>query len=171
RPKSEVDGIMNLLRRYLKDAFGFKDENIRIRFIGARDRLADDIIASMEEIEEVSKNNDGLFLNVALNYGGREEITHAAKKIAHGVASGGISPDDVDEALFESCTYTAGQPPVDMILRPSGEKRISNFLLWQCAYSEFVYLDTLWPDFTTEMLDAAIAEYATRKRRFGNSQS
>lgn len=167
RPQEEVDAIMNLLRRYLKDAFGFKDENIKINFIGDRTRLAQDIVASMEEIEETSRNNTGLILNVALNYGGRDEILHAARSLAADVQTGTLSPDNIDEPLFESRLFTAGQPPVDMILRPSGEERLSNFLLWQCAYSEFVYMDTLWPDFTPKKLDQAIEEYAKRKRRFG----
>ncbi len=167
RPQDEVDMIMNLLRRYLKDAFGFKGENIRITFIGDRGRLAPDIVASMEEIEETSRGNTGLFLNVAINYGGREEIVRAARSLAADARDGALAPEEIDEALFEGRTYLAGQPPVDLILRPSGEERLSNFLLWQCAYSEFVFMDTLWPDFTPRELDRAIAEYAGRKRRFG----
>ncbi len=167
RPQSEVDAIMNLLRRYLKDAFGFKGENFKINFIGERSRLAPDIIEKIEEIEETSKNNTGLILNVALNYGGRDEIVHAARSLGREILSGKIKPEEIDEAAFESFTYTAGQPPVDLILRPSGEQRISNFLLWQCAYSEFVYMDTLWPDFTPADLDRAIREYSGRQRRFG----
>lgn len=167
RPQEEVDGIMNLLRKYLKDVFGFHGENIRIRFIGERERLAPDIVALMEEIEETSRERTGLQLNIALNYGGRDEIARAARQLAREVRSGALRPEDIDEAAVERCTFTAGQPPLDMILRPSGEQRISNFLLWQCAYSEFVYMDTLWPDFTPKKLDEALAEYARRKRRFG----
>ncbi|MEG2677222.1 MAG: isoprenyl transferase [Oscillospiraceae bacterium] len=167
RPKQEVDSIMNLLRKYLKDAFGFKGENIKINFIGERTRLAQDILEQMENIENTSKNNTGLILNVALNYGGRDEIIHAAKCLCKAVESGEISIDDIDESCFDRYTYTAAQPPVDLILRPSGEQRISNFLLWHCAYSEFIYMDTLWPDFSTDDLDKAIEEYSQRKRRFG----
>lgn len=167
RPKEEVDAIMGLLRKYLHDAFGFKGENIKINFIGDRTRLDGDIVELMKEIEETSKNNTGLILNVAVNYGGRDEIVSAARRIAEDVKSGALKTNEIDEARFESYTYTHGQPEVDLILRPSGEERISNFLLWQCAYSEFVYMDTLWPDFTPKDLDRAIAEFSKRKRRFG----
>ncbi len=167
RPEKEVKSIMDILRRYLADAFGFKDENIRIKFIGERQRLDSDIVEKIAEIEDISKDNDGLLLNIAVNYGGREEIVSAAKKLCSAVSEGRLSPDDIDEKLFESMTYTADCPPVDLILRPSGEERISNFLLWQCAYSEFVFMDVLWPDFTAKHLDKALEEYANRKRRFG----
>ncbi|MEA4911602.1 MAG: isoprenyl transferase [Oscillospiraceae bacterium] len=167
RPQDEVDAIMDLLRKYLHDAFGFQGENIKINFIGDRSRLADDIVALMEEIERTSRDNTGLILNVGVNYGGRDEIVRAAARIAADASSGALRPDAVDEAVFESYTDTAGQPPVDMILRPSGEQRISNFLLWQCAYSEFIYMDTLWPDFTPQLLDKAITEFSHRRRRFG----
>ncbi len=167
RPKEEVDSIMSLLRKYLHDAFGFKGENIKINFIGERTRLDSDIIELMNEIEETSKNNTGLILNVAVNYGGRDEIVFAARKLAEDVKNGKVSMSEIDETLFESYTYTHGQPQVDLILRPSGEERISNFLLWQCAYSEFVYMNTLWPDFTAKDLDKAIEEFSKRKRRFG----
>ncbi|MEG1017872.1 MAG: polyprenyl diphosphate synthase, partial [Oscillospiraceae bacterium] len=129
RPQAEVDSIMNLLRRYLKDVFGFKGENIKIRFIGERDRLDSDIIVLMEKIESISKDNTGLVLNIALNYGGRDEIVSAAKKVCAEVLSGQVKIDEIDEDCFAQNTYTAGQPEVDFILRPSGEQRISNFLL------------------------------------------
>ena len=123
--------------------------------------------ALMEEIEEFSKNNTGLILNVAINYGGRDEIVSAARAAAERVKAGELQPEDITEELFESLTYTADSPPLDLILRPSGEQRISNFLLWQCAYSEFVYMDTLWPDVTPKDLDLAIEEFGRRSRRFG----
>lgn len=167
RPKDEVDSIMNLLRTYLKNAFNFKGENIKMRFIGDRTRLDADMLEMMMRLEKTSENNTGLILNIALNYGGREEIVHAAKAAATLVQKGMLEPDDIDEKLFDSLTYTAECPAVDLILRPSGEQRISNFMLWQCAYSEFVYMDTLWPDFTPEKLMDAIKEYSGRKRRFG----
>lgn len=167
RPQDEVDAIMALLRSYLDDAFGFKDENIKILFMGDRAKLDADIQDLMAEIETVSQDNTGLILNVAVNYGGRDEIVAAARTLAEGVRRGELEPEEIDQAAFDACTATAGQPPVDMILRPSGEHRISNFLLWQCAYSEFVYMDTLWPDFTPQLLDEAIAEYQSRTRRFG----
>lgn len=167
RPQQEVDAIMALLRTYLDDAFGFKDENIRILFIGDRTRLDDDIRALMAEIEETSKDHTGLTLNVAVNYGGRDEIVRAAARLAQKACDDKLAVCDIDADAFDAETYTAGQPPVDMILRPSGEHRLSNFMLWQCAYSEFVYMDTLWPDFTPALLDEAIEEYGRRKRRFG----
>ncbi len=167
RPKDEVDSIMALLKKYLDDAFGFKDENIKIVFIGNRSRLDETIVALMQEIEDVSKDHTGLILNVAINYGGREEILNAGRKIAELAQRGEVLPDEIDEAYFESLLYTYGSPPLDMVLRPSGEQRISNFMLWQCAYSEFIYMNTLWPDFTADDLDQAIDEFNSRSRRFG----
>ncbi len=167
RPKSEVDAIMNLLRKYLKDAFGFKGENIKITFIGEREKLADDIIKLMNEIEQVSKDNTGLKLNVAINYGGRDEILHAAKELAKRAKDNELDISSITEQEFERYLYTSNSPPVDLILRPSGEQRISNFLLWQCAYSEFVYMDVLWPDFSVKDLDKAIDSFSMRSRRFG----
>jgi len=167
RPKEEVEAIMSLFRKYLEDFFTFKGENIKIRFIGDRSSLASDIQKSMAKIEDKSKDKTGLILNIAINYGGRAEIIGAAKQLAKLAKDGEIDPDAIDDNMFESQLYTAGQPPVDIILRPSGEHRISNFLLWQCAYSEFIYMDTLWPDFTPQVLDKAIEEYNSRSRRFG----
>ena len=158
---------MNLLRKYLNDADLFKDENIRIRFIGDITALADDLQKEILHIEDYSRNNDGLLLNIAVNYGGRQEIVFAARSLAKDVLEGKISPEDIDENMFNDRVFTNDCPPVDMILRPSGEERISNFLLWQCAYSEFVYMDVLWPDFTPADLDKAIEEYSNRQRRFG----
>ena len=167
RSKDEVDSIMNILRRYLRDAFDLEGETIRVRFIGRRDRLEKDILSLMEEIEDGSRDNTGLILNIAVDYGGRDEIAHAAREAAKMVLEGRISPDDIDEDLIDSLTYTSCCPPLDLLLRPSGEERISNFMLWQCAYAEFVYMDTLWPDFTPELLDKAIEEFNSRNRRFG----
>ncbi len=167
RPPEEVEAIMNLLRKYISDAELFKDENIRIKFIGNIAGLEDDLQKEIARIEDKSRDNDGLLLNIAVNYGGRQEIVFAAKSLARDVLNGKISPDDIDEDMFESRTFTSDCPPVDMILRPSGEERISNFLLWQCAYSEFVYMDVLWPDFSPANLDKAIDEYSNRQRRFG----
>ena len=167
RPAEEVSAIMSLFKKYLADAFSFKDENIRMRFIGDREALGEDIRKFMAELEDISKNNTGLVLNIAINYGGRAEIVRAAKSLAKKAAEGTLVLDNIGEDMFENELYTANQPPVDIILRPSGEHRISNFLLWQCAYSEFIYMDTLWPDFTPALLDEAIAEYQRRTRRFG----
>ncbi len=167
RSKDEVDSIMNILRRYLKDAFDLEGETIRVRFIGRRDRLAADILSLMEEIEDGSRDNPGLILNIAVDYGGRDEIVQAARQTAALAAEGKISPDDIDEDMFDSMMFTSCCPPLDLLLRPSGEERISNFMLWQCAYAEFVYMDVLWPDFTPAHLDMAIEEFRSRNRRFG----
>ena len=163
RPKSEVDGIMNLLRDYLKDAENFKDENIKVNFIGDRTPLADDIKELMIKNEEGSKNATGLTLNIAINYGGRDEITNAVKKI---VASG-IKPEDVTEDVISDNLYTAGMPDPDFIIRPSGEFRLSNYLIWQSAYAEYWFSDILWPEFTAKHLEKAIDDYNRRNRRFG----
>lgn len=163
RPKEEVDGIMDLLRDYLKDAENFKDENIRVRFIGDRTPLADDIKALMLKNEDGSKNATGLKLNIAVNYGGRDEIVHAVKQII----ADGTAESDVNEQLISSKLYTAGMPDPDFIIRPSGEYRTSNYLLWQSAYSEYQFSDILWPDFKPHHLERAIEDFNHRSRRFG----
>ena len=167
RSKEEVDALMDLFYRYLIDAFDQKDETIRIHFIGRRDRLSDKLLDLMKQIEKSSADNQGLILNIAIDYGGRDEITHAAKAALSRVLDGDLAPEDIDEAVFEEGLYTHDSPDVDFILRPSGEKRLSNFLLWQAAYAELIFMDVLWPDFTPELLDKAIAEYSERNRRFG----
>lgn len=159
---------MNLLREYLKESLAdFKKENIRTRFIGDRSVLADDIRELMKEAEEATAEKTGMILNIAINYGGRAELTTAMRAMADEVKNGTLSSEDIDEACVEAHLYTAGQPPVDLILRPSGEYRLSNFLIWQCAYAEYVFDEILWPDFSTKDLDRALAEYAGRHRRFG----
>lgn len=163
RPQDEVNGIMNLLRDYLKDAENFKDENIRVRFIGNLEPLADDIKALIHKNEELSKNATGLNLNIAINYGGRDEITNAVKSIV----KSGISEADIDEDVISQNLYTKDMPDPDFIIRPSGEYRLSNYLIWQSAYAEFWFSDILWPDFTPKHLDKAIEEYSKRNRRFG----
>ena len=168
RPQDEVDSIMNLLRQYLKESLAdFKQENIVVRFIGGREELAKDILALIEEAEESTAHKNGMTLNIALNYGGQQEITMAARTLAEKVADGALNPADIDEKMLEQALYTADQPPVDLILRPSGEYRLSNFLIWQSAYAEFVFMDVLWPDFKESDLDRAFEEYARRDRRFG----
>ncbi len=169
RPPEEVDAIMNLLRDYLKESLAdFKKENIRTRFIGDRAPLAEDIRALMEEAEDVTAHKDGMVLNIALNYGGQQEIVHAARTLAQKAVDGEISAADIDERMLETALYTGEQPPVDLILRPSGEYRLSNFLIWQSAYAEYVFMDDiLWPDFREKDIDAAFAEYSRRHRRFG----
>ena len=171
RPREEVDAIMNLLRDYLKESLAdFKTENIRTRFIGDRSMLAADIVALMEEAEEVTAHKTGMTLNIAINYGGRAELVTAVKALAADVAAGRKQADEIDEQLIADYLYTAGQPDPDLILRPSGEYRTSNFLLWQSAYAEYVFMDDiLWPDFKESDLDRAIELYAGRSRRFGGT--
>ena len=171
RPKEEVDAIMNLLREYLRESLAdFQAENIRTRFIGDRSMLADDIVALMEEAESVTAHKTGMTLNIALNYGGRAEVVQAVKGLAQAVQNGELAVGDIDEQAISDALYTAGQPDPDLILRPSGEYRTSNFLLWQSAYAEYVFMDDiLWPDFSEQDIDRAIEIYAHRNRRFGGT--
>ncbi len=163
RPADEVEGIMNLLRDYLKDAENFKDENIKVKFIGNLEPLADDIKALIKKNEDGSKNATGLTLNIAINYGGRDEITNAVK----GIINEGIKAEDITEDTVSKHLYTKGMPDPDFIIRPSGEYRLSNYLIWQSAYAEYWFSDILWPDFTTKHLDKAIDDFNKRNRRFG----
>lgn len=169
RPKEEVDAIMNLLRDYLKESLkDFKKENIRTRFIGDFAPLAQDIRDLMAEAEESTAHKTGMTLNIAINYGGRLELVQATQRLVQDVQEGRLSPEEIDEAAINDRLYTAGQPDPDLILRPSGEYRLSNFLIWQSAYAEYVFMDDiLWPDFSAADLDRAIAEYSRRHRRFG----
>ena len=168
RPQAEVDAIMNLLRDYLKESLSdFTKENIRTRFIGDRTPLAADIRELMAEAEELTREKTGMVLNIAVNYGGRQEIVQAARSLASDVAQGRLSPDEVTEETLSARMYTGNQPDPDLILRPSGETRTSNFLLWQSAYAEYLFMDVLWPDFKPADLDRALEEYAHRNRRFG----
>lgn len=167
RPASEVDAIMNLLREMLHSADQYRRENVRLRVIGDRSALAPDLLREIESAECESAGRTGMTVNMAINYGGREEIARAARLLAEQVKDGTLSPEEIGEKQVAAALYTAGQPELDLLIRPSGEKRISNFLLWQCAYAEFVFMDILWPDFTPADLDAAIEEYRRRHRRFG----
>lgn len=167
RPKEEVDGIMNILRDYLRDSKNFKDENIKVKFIGDLTALDDDIVELIKESEEGSENATGLKLNIALNYGGRDELVHAIKKIVDKTTEGEIKIDDITECMVSDNLYTAGMPDPDIIIRPSGEYRLSNYLIWQAAYSEYWFSDVLWPDFKPKHLEAAIDDYNKRHRRFG----
>lgn len=167
RPASEVDAIMNLLREMLHSADQYRRENVRLRVIGDRSALAPDLLREIESAERESAGRTGMTVNMAINYGGREEISRAARLLAEQVKDGTLSPEEIGEKQVAAALYTAGQPELDLLIRPSGEKRISNFLLWQCAYAEFVFMDILWPDFTPADLDAAIEEYRRRHRRFG----
>lgn len=163
RPKDEVESIMNLLRDYLKDAENFKSDNIKVKFIGNLEPLADDIKELIKKDEDGSKDATGLKLNIAINYGGRDEITNAVKKIA----LSGANPEDITEQTISDNLYTAGMPDPDFIIRPSGEYRLSNYLIWQSAYAEYWFSDVLWPDFTPKHLEKAIDDYNHRNRRFG----
>ena len=168
RPAAEVDDLMSLLRFYLRREIGsLAEQGVRLRFIGSRERLAPDIITEIEQSEARTRANSGLTLVVALNYGSHEEIVQAARSLAEDVAKGALRPADIDEAMFAARLSTADIPNPDLLIRTSGEQRLSNFLLWQAAYSELVFLDTCWPDFSRESLDQAIREFHRRDRRFG----
>lgn len=163
RPKEEVDTIMNIFRDYLKDSANFKKENIMLKFIGDRSGMPEDIVKLMEQAEYDSKDATGLKCYMAINYGGRDELVHAVRDIV----KEGISTADITEDTISSHIYTKDYPDPELIIRPSGEYRLSNFLIWQAAYSEFWFSNVLWPDFTTKDLDKAIEDYNTRNRRFG----
>ena len=167
RPQNEVNAIMELLRSYLKEASKQTRKDARLLFLGDRTPLADDLQRLMEKVERESANNTGITICIALNYGGRAEIVNSARELARMAAQGKLDPDSIDESLFESYLYTGGIPDPDLLIRPSGELRLSNFLLWQLASTEFVFQDVLWPDFTTAHLDQAIDQYTKRNRRFG----
>ena len=167
RPQEEIDGLMKLFKQYLIDAFDYEKENDRIIFLGDKSAFNQELRDLMVEIEEKTASKTGMIINLALNYGSRNEIVMACKELAGLVKEGEINVEDITEEKFSEYLYTKNQPDPDFILRPSGEKRISNFLLWQCAYSEFIYMDVLWPDFTRKDLDNAIEEFNRRNRRFG----
>ena len=171
RPPEEVSGIMDLFREYLREAEEREQENaqkgLRIRYIGEREGLADDILELVDELERGSADKVRTTVNIAINYGGRNEILSACKRLAEQCARGERTPESLTEQDISDNLYTAGQPDPDLIIRPSGEFRLSNFLIWQAAYSEFIYSDILWPDYTEQDFDAALEEYAHRSRRFG----
>lgn len=171
RPPEEVKALMDLFRAYLREAEERQEENIvkgmRIHFIGHREGVPDDILSLFDTTERESKDADRIDVNIAINYGGRLEIVDAVKKIAQKVKDGEMEPEDITEQDISDNIYTAGQADPDLIIRPSGEYRLSNFLLWQSAYSEFWFSDILWPDFTEADLDRAIDDYNNRTRRFG----
>jgi len=171
RPATEIADLMGLLRLYLrKEVETLNKQGARLIVIGDRHRLAPDIVQAIEEAEEKTASNTKITIILALSYGGRAEIVDAARKIAERVQSGELSADQIDENVFDSALTTHGFPDPDLLIRTSGEQRISNFLLWQLAYAEFVFIDKLWPDFTAEDLQNAVEEYAKRERRYGTSQ-
>lgn len=168
RPKAEVDNLMNLLYEYLQMAEEkFAGKNIILRVIGDRSALSDKINKAIDHAIEITNGNTGIILNMALNYGGRDEIVRVARTAAEEVKNGTLNPDDITEDYMSSHMYTADCPPVDLIIRPSGEQRLSNFLLWQSAYAELWYSDINWPDFSEEDMNRAILDYQKRNRRFG----
>ena len=168
RPKEEVDALMNLLRNYMKTCLKTAEKNrMRVRVLGDKTALDDDIRSRIAELEEATKNNDGLNFQIALNYGSRDEMVRAMKKMCMDVKEGKLDAEQIDEKSFESYLDTHDIPDPDLMIRTSGEQRLSNYLLWQLAYSEFYFTDVLWPDFTKEDLAEAIAYYNGRDRRFG----
>lgn len=172
RPESEVSDLMGLLRRYLKSEIAeLHAKNIRFRVIGERARLAPDIQALVADAEQMTASNDKLTLTLALSYGGRSEIADSARRIAQSVKLGLLEPEAIDEKLFESYLWSVGLPDPDLLIRTSGEQRISNFLLWQCAYTEFYYTDIHWPDFDEAVFTEAVEEFRKRDRRFGATAS
>ena len=172
RPATEVDDLMGLLRRYLQAELNrLHSENIRLRVIGDRGRLPEDVVRQIAEAETLTQDGVRLNLTIALSYGGRQDILSAARSLAQEVAAGRLDPDDIDEANFTAALSTAGIPDPDLLVRTSGEQRISNFLLWQSAYSELVFLNKLWPDFGKEDLADAVREFQRRDRRYGATAS
>jgi undecaprenyl diphosphate synthase len=170
RPLAEVDDLMGLLRHYLRGEIAELHGNgVRLRVIGDRARLSPDIVSLIDNAEALTRDNRGVSLTVALSYGGRAEIAAAVRAIAGKAAAGAIAVDAIDEALIADHLFTADLPDPDLLIRTSGEQRISNFLLWQCAYAELVFTKTLWPDFGHDELAKAIAEYSGRERRYGAS--
>jgi undecaprenyl diphosphate synthase len=168
RPVAEVSELMALLRAYIdSDLERLTNEGVRLKIMGQREGLDIDIQKMIDNAEQRTRDNDLFQLQVAFNYGGQADIVEAARRLALEVARGELDPDQIDEASFASRLWTAGAPPVDLVVRTSGEQRLSNFLLWDCAYAELVFQDVLWPDYGPLHLKAAIEEFRTRDRRFG----
>lgn len=171
RPHEEVEGILNLLRKYLDESCEkLAQKNARLRFLGRLDVLPADILEKIDRIDRISAQQTGIIVNVCINYGGRADIVDAARAFAVRCASGAASAAALDETAFSSYLYTKDVADPDLLIRTGGEMRISNFLLWQAAYAELYFTKTLWPDFGTAELDAAIAWYAQRQRRFGRAE-
>lgn len=168
RPREEVDALMKLLRNYMKSCLKTAAKNnMVVRVIGDKTGLDDDIREKIDELEMASANNSGLNFQIAINYGSRDEIVRSVRKIMEDVKSGKIEADQMDEAMFDSYLDTAGIPSPDLLIRTSGEQRLSNFLMWQLAYTEFYFTDVLWPDFSKKDLEQAVLAYNKRDRRFG----
>lgn len=171
RPKEEIDGIMELFREYLFESEERLEENeqegMQVRFIGEKSGLPADIVTLMERAEQETSSATDIVVNLAINYGGQAEIAHSARELAQAVARGEMRPEEITPEKINQHLYTAGQPPLDLVIRPSGEYRLSNFMIWQAAYAEFWYSNVLWPDFTPEDFDRAMFDFAKRNRRFG----
>ena len=168
RTQTEVAGLMTLFRRYMmKEMQAFVRENVRVRFIGDRPRLDAKLHGLMDETEKMTAHCTGMNLTIALNYGGRDEVSRATQRLARDVAAGKLRPEDVDEETLPRYLDTCVLPDPDLVIRTSGEARISNFLLWQSAYAEYEFIDTLWPDFTRDIFADVLAQYGARERRFG----
>lgn len=167
RPADEVSALMKLFEQYLGDAEKYVKDNTRLIFLGDKSKFSEKLRLRMEELEEKSRDFDSMTVLLAMNYGGRDEIVRAARRAAALVKDRSITPDQIDESLFSSLLYTGGIPDPDLIIRPGGEKRLSNFLTWETAYSELYFTDVLWPDFNAKELDKALEDFAQRGRRFG----
>lgn len=167
RPKEEIDAILQLFEQYLEEVDDFAKDNTRLKFLGDKSAFNPKMQIRMEELEKKSANFSEMTLMLAMNYGGRADILQSVKKIAEMIEDKFIKSDNIDENLISSLLYTAGIPDPDLIIRPSGEQRLSNFLTWQSAYSEFYFTNILWPDFTKKDLDKALEDYSSRGRRFG----
>jgi len=168
RPETEVSALMTILRQYLKSSIKKSmKNNVRCRVIGERSKLSDDIQAAIKELEDATAGNTGLQFTIAINYGSRDEITRAVRKIAARCKDGEFNPEDITEEMISSELDTADLPDPDLMIRTCGEQRISNYLLWQCAYTEFYYTDVCWPDFDENQLRMAVESYAGRTRKFG----
>lgn len=172
RPKQEINDLFGLLRRFIRrDLADLHKHGVKIRVIGTRTGLDADLLRLIDECVELTKDNTALNLTIAFNYGARDEIARAARRIAEDVAAGSLAAADVTEERFGAYLDTANLPDPDLLIRTSGELRLSNFLLWQLAYAEFVFVDVYWPDFSREHLESAIAEYQRRSRRFGGTSA
>ncbi len=168
RTQAEVSGLMGLFRRYIqKEARDLRDRGVRVRFIGDRVKLDDKLVDLMDELELMTSENDRVHLTIALNYGGRDEVARAARRLAHDVALGRVDPRNVDEETLPRYLDTYVLPDPDLVIRTSGEARISNFLLWQSAYAEYEFIDTLWPDFSEKVFARIVNNYAGRTRSYG----
>jgi undecaprenyl diphosphate synthase len=168
RPPDEVDDLMGLIKRFIRrDLAELHQSNVRLIIIGERDHIDPEMMSLIDEARELTRENTGLTLVIAFNYGSRAEIARAARRLSEEVAAGTLAPADITPERLEGALDTAGIPDPDVLIRTSGEMRLSNFLLWQSAYAELVFLDAYWPDFGRELLEEAIAQYHARDRRFG----